>query len=338
MKREKNKLTINDIAKLAGGSKGAVSYVLNNKPGVSEEVREKILRIIEEYGYKPNKLAQALAGKKTNFIALVIPDISDVFYAKIIKGVEKTLSRHGYFLNLYSTHANPEKEHQVFDFLNMGIVDGVIVMAYHIDEGFINKIIDSKIPFVFIDYPYDGENIYSVVVDNEDGGFKATEYLISLGHREIAFIHGSKEAWDSEFRFRGYLKALEKYNIPFNEKLVLRGDFTREGGYKAVKSLLSTGEKFTAIFSANDHMALGAIKALKEEGLRVPEDVSVIGFDNIEASVLSNPPLTTIMQPIYQLGEVSAKILIRLLSGEVLEQKKYFLKTQLIERRSCSRI
>jgi LacI family transcriptional regulator len=338
MERVKNKLTINDIAKLAGVSKGAVSYVLNNKPGVSEEVREKILRIIEEYGYKPNKLSQALAGKRTNFIALVIPDISDVFYAKIIKGVEKTLSKHGYFLNLYSTHANPEKEHQVFDFLNMGIVDGVIVMAYHINESFIKKIIDTKIPFVFIDYPYDNDRVYSIIVDNEEGGFKATEYLISLGHRKIAFIHGSKEAWDSELRFRGYLKALEKYDIPFNEKLVSRGDFTKEGGYKAVKDLLNSHERFTAIFSANDHMAFGAIKALKEEGLRVPEDVSVIGFDNIEASALSNPPLTTIMQPTYQLGEVSVKILIKLLSGETLDQKKYLLKTQLIERKSCSKI
>ncbi|MEN2984374.1 MAG: LacI family DNA-binding transcriptional regulator [Dictyoglomaceae bacterium] len=338
MKRIKNKLTINDIAKIAGVSKGTVSYVLNNKPGVSAEVREKILRIIEEHGYKPNKLAQALAGKKTNFIALVIPDISDVFYAKIIKGVEKTLSKNGYFLNLYSTHANPEKEHQVFEFLNTGFVDGIIIMAYHIEENFIKKIIDAKIPVVFIDYPYDNNKIYSVIVDNEEGGFKATEYLINLGHRKIVFIHGSKDAWDSDLRFKGYLKALEKYNIPFNENLVSRGDFTKEGGYRAVKEILDSGEKFTAIFSANDHMALGAMKALKEKGLRIPEDISIIGFDNIEASALSNPPLTTIMQPIYQLGEMSAKILLRLLSGENLDQKRFLLKTQLIERKSCSKI
>ncbi len=338
MKKLKNRLTINDIAKLAGVSKGAVSYVLNNKQGVSEEVRDRVLRVIEEYGYRPNKLAQALAGKKTNFIALVIPDISDVFYAKIIKGVEITLSKNGYFLNLYSTHANPEKEQEVFDFLNTGFVEGAIVMVYHLEKDFIDKIIDLKIPCVFIGYPYGDDKIYSLAVDNEEGGFKATEYLISLGHKKIVFIHGSKEAWDSEFRFRGYLKALEKYNLPFNEKLVLRGDFTREGGYRAVKEFLRVSEEFTAIFSANDHMAFGAIKALKEEGLKVPEDISIMGFDNIEASALSNPPLNTIMQPIYQLGEMSAKILLRLLSGENLEQKKYLLKTQLIERKSCRKI
>lgn len=337
MRKVNKKFTINDIARIAGVSKGTVSYVLNNKPGVSNEVREKILRIVEEFGYKPNKIAQALAGKKTNFIALVIPDISDVFYAKIIKGVEKTLSKNGFFLNLYSTHANPEKEHQVFDFLNSGFVDGIIVMAYHIEEKFIKKIINTGIPVVFIDYPFDN-NVYSVIVDNEEGGFKATEYLISLGHKRIAFIHGSKDAWDSDFRFKGYLKALEKYNIPFNEKLISRGDFTREGGYKAVKELLNSGEEFTAIFCANDHMALGAIKALKEKELNIPEDISIIGFDNIEASALSNPPLTTIMQPIYQLGEMSAKILLKLLSGEKLEQKKFLLKTQLIERKSCSKV
>lgn len=338
MKKIKNRLTINDIAKLAGVSKGAVSYVLNNKQGVSEEVRERVLRIIEEYGYRPNKLAQALAGKKTNFVALVIPDISDVFYAKIIKGVERTLSKNGYFLNLYSTHGNPEKEQEVFDFLNTGFVEGAIVMAYHLEKDFIDKIIDLKIPFVFIDYPYGDYKVYSVTVANEEGGFKATEYLIFLGHKKIVFIHGAKEAWDSEFRFRGYLKALEKYNLPFNEKLVLRGDFTKEGGYRAVKEFLSVSKDFTAIFSANDHMALGAIRALREEKLKVPEDISIIGFDNIEASALSNPPLTTIMQPIYQLGEMSAKILLRLLSGENLEQKRYLLKTQLIERKSCRKI
>lgn len=337
MKKVKNKLTINDIAKIAGVSKGAVSYVLNNKPGVSAEVREKILRIIEEYGYKPNKLAQALAGKKTNFIALIIPDISDVFYAKIIKGVEKTLSKNGYYLNLYGTHANPEKEHQVFEFLNTGFVDGIIVMAYHIEKSFVKWISSSDTPVVFIDYPYD-HDVYSVIVDNEEGGFKATEYLINLGHKKIVFIHGSKDSWDSDLRFKGYLKALEKYNIPFNESLVVRGDFTREGGYKAIKEILDSGEKFTAVFSANDHMALGAMKALKEKGLRIPEDISIIGFDNIEASALSNPPLTTIMQPIYQLGEMSAKILLRLLSGENLDQKRFLLKTQLIERKSCSKI
>ncbi|MGB9857641.1 MAG: LacI family DNA-binding transcriptional regulator [Dictyoglomaceae bacterium] len=338
MNKKNSRIKIDDIAKMAGVSKGAVSYVLNNKPGVSKEVRERILQIIKEYNYKPNKLAQALAGKKTNFVALVIPDISDMFYARIIKGVEETLSKHGYYLNLYSTHANPEREHQVFDFLDTGIVDGVIVIAYHIKKDFVEKIAEKEIPFVFIDYPYESEKIYSVLVDNEEGGFQATEYLISLGHKKIAFIHGSKDAWDSFARFNGYLKALEKYNIPFNERLVKRGDFTKEGGYKAVKELIESGEDFSAIFSANDHMAFGAIKALKEKRLKIPRDVSIIGFDNIEASALSSPPLTTIMQPIMQVGKKAAEILIKILSGDPPKQKKYLLKTQLIERKSCRKI
>lgn len=338
MNRKNSRIKIDDIAKMAGVSKGAVSYVLNNKPGVSKEVRERILQIIKEYNYKPNKLAQALAGKKTNFVALVIPDISDMFYARIIKGVEETLSKHGYYLNLYSTRADPEREHQVFDFLNMGIVDGIIIMAYHIEKNFIDRILETNLPIVFIDYPHRNDRIYSVLVDNEEGGFQATEYLISLGHKKIAFIHGSKDAWDSFARFNGYLKALEKYNIPFNERLVKRGDFTKEGGYKAVKELLESREEFSAIFSANDHMAFGAIKALREKGLKVPRDISIIGFDNIEASALSNPPLTTIMQPTVQVGRNSAEILIKILLGNPPGKKQYLLKTRLIERESCRRI
>ncbi|TYB97329.1 MAG: LacI family transcriptional regulator [Kosmotoga sp.] len=329
------KLTIADIAKMANVSKATVSYVINNKEGVSLDVRNKIKQIIKESNYKPNTMARALAGKRTNSVGLIIPDISDMFYANIIRGVEKASGKFGYFLNLFTTHADPEKEHEVFDFLTSSIADGVIVMTYFVGKEVTRKLKQRKIPFVFLDFPYD-DDIYSVSVDNFEGGYKATSYLTALGHRKIAFIHGPEAARDSKARYHGYLKALREHNIPYNNDLVLKGDFLRQGGYKAAKSLIKNNKVPTALFAANDQMALGAMTAFKKEGYRIPEDISIIGFDNTEASTFSKPTLTTIMQPIFEMGSLAAKTLISLINGKTPEMKRYLLKTRLIERHSCS--
>jgi LacI family transcriptional regulator len=328
-------ITIADIAKMANVSKATVSYVINNKKGVSLDVRKKIQRIIKESNYKPNTMARALAGKHTNSVGLIIPDISDMFYANIIRGVEKASGKFGYFLNLFTTHANPEKEHEVFDFFTSSMADGVIVMTYFVGKEVTRKLRQRKIPFVFLDFPYD-DDIYSVSVDNFEGGFKATNYLISLGHKKIAFLHGPEAARDSKARYRGYLKALEEHNIPFDKDLVLKGDFLRQSGFKAAKKLIENKKMPTALFAANDQMALGAMSALKKEGYRIPEDISIIGFDNTEASSFSKPTLTTIMQPIFEMGSLAAKTLISLINGKTPEKKRYLLKTRLIERQSCS--
>jgi LacI family transcriptional regulator len=334
-KIKNSKLTIDDIAKLAGVSKATVSYVINDKPGVSQELRCKIKKIIEDCNYVPNSAARGLAGEKTHFIGLVIPDVSDMFYANIIRGVEKTSNKYNYLLNLYTTHGEEEKEQRVIKLINSSMVDGLIIMAYYIKDNFIDFLKNEGIPFVFIDYPTKDEEIYSVVVDNEAGAFEAAEYLISLGHQKIAFLEGHEAAWDSRARFIGFLKALTVNSIEFNPLLVEKGDFTREGGYKATKKLLEKGEEFTAIFASNDQMAIGAVRAIKEQGLKIPDNISIIGFDNIEASSIIDPPLTTVMQPIYEMGKKATEILIRLINEEKIEQKKFMLKTKLIKRNSC---
>lgn len=336
-KSKNSKITIDDIAKIANVSKATVSYVLNDKPGVSDKVRSKIKNIIDEYNYVPNSAARGLAGEKTHFIGLVIPDISDMFYANIIRGVEKTSNKLGFFLNLFTTHAQAEREQQVIKLFNKSMVDGLIVMAYYLKDLYIDILTESGIPFVFIDYPPKNEEIYSVLVDNESGAFEATEYLISLGHKKIAFLEGSKVAWDSKARFEGYVKALKRHATEFNPNLVENGNFTKEEGYLATKRLLAKKEKFTAIFSANDQMAIGAIRALKEAGLKVPDDISIVGFDNIEASSIIEPPLTTVSQPIYEMGKKAVEVLVKLINKEEVKEKKIMLKTRLIERHSCKK-
>ncbi|MDK2946360.1 MAG: LacI family transcriptional regulator [Geotoga sp.] len=339
MNYKKNaKITISDIAKMANVSKATVSYVINNKPGVSETTRNKILQIIEEHNYIPNLVARGLAGKKTNFIGLVIPDISDMFYARIIKGVEHTANKFGYSLNLFTTQAQPEREKQVISIINKGFFDGLILMSYFLDKKLINLLKVSNIPLVLIDNPISDNDIYKVIIDNEEGGYNATKYLIQLGHTKICFLMGPDAAWDSNSRFKGYLKALKEHSIEFNPQLVEKGNFTREGGYRATKKLLKKNIKFTAIFSANDQMAIGAIQALKEEGYNVPGDVSIIGFDNIEASSIIDPPLTTVNQPSYNLGEKAVEVLVNLINKEPPKQKKIILKTEIIERKSCKKI
>jgi LacI family transcriptional regulator len=218
------------------------------------------------------------------------------------------------------------------------MVDGLIVMAYYLKDQYIDILTESGIPFVFIDYPPKNEEIYSVLVDNESGSFEATEYLIFLGHKKIAFLEGPKAAWDSKARFEGYLKALKAHSLEFNPNLVENGNFTKEEGYLATKRLLSKKEKFTAIFSANDQMAIGAIRALKEAGLKVPDDISLVGFDNIEASSIIEPPLTTVSQPIYEMGKKAVEVLVKLINNEGVKEKKIMLKTKLIERHSCRKL
>lgn len=331
-------ITINDIAKAANVTKATVSYVLNNKPGVSEETRQKILKIMKEMNYHPNAVARGLAGKSTEMLGLIIPDISDHFYVQIVRGVEKTANLYNFTLNLCTTHAIPEKERKMVDLLTNGRVDGIILMTYFLDLDFINDIKKRKIPFVLIDSTFDDKSIYSVNVDNFEAGYKATEYLIRLGHRRIAFIAGPQNSNDSLCRFRGYRQALNDHGIPYEEVLVCQGDFKREGGYQAFFNLHRLEAKPTAVFAANDQMAIGVLSAARALGLQVPQDLSVIGCDDIEASSVVEPPLTTIKQPIEEMGKHATEMIFQLIYKEKPSQRNVVLKTSLVERSSCQAI
>lgn len=325
-------ITINDIAKAANVSKATVSYVLNDKPGVSEKTRQKILQIIKELNYYPNAVARGLAGKTIGMLGLVIPDITDMFYASIIRGVEQAANNFNYTLNLCTTHANVEKEREVVDLFTSGRVDGLIMMTYHLQKDYLADLKERGIPFVFIDSPIEDESIYSVIVDNKEAGYKATEYLIKAGHREIAFIHGSRDAWDNEYRFQGYCQALKDYGIELRQELIKTGDFQRLEGYQAAKELLMSAHRPTAIFAANDQMALGALNAASELGLKVPSEIAIIGFDDIEAASLVEPSLTTVSQPTLEMGEKAVELVMALISGEKPVPRKILLQTSLIER------
>lgn len=328
-------VTISDIAKAANVTKATVSYVINNKPGVSEETRQKILKIMKEMNYHPSTVARGLAGKSTEMLGLIIPDISDHFYVQVVRGVEETANLYNFTLNLCTTHALPEKEREMVDLFTTGRVDGIILMTYFLDLDYIVNLKKRKIPFVLIDSTFEDKSIYTVNVDNFEAGYKATEHLIRLGHKRIAFVGGPQSSNDSLLRFRGYRQALQDHGLSYSEDLVCQGDFKREGGYQAFLTLQRLQNKPTAVFAANDQMAIGILSAARSVGLQVPQDLSIIGCDDIEASSVVEPPLSTIKQPIEEMGKRATEIIFQLIYKEKPAQRRVVLKTSLVERSSC---
>lgn len=331
--------TIKDVAQAANVSKAAVSYVINDKPGVSEETRRRILRIMEEMKFRPNAQARGLAGRRTDILGLVIPDITDVFYVNIVRGVEAKANELGYTLNLCTTHGDAAKEKDVVDLLASGRVDGLIMMTYHLDPAYLHDLREREACFVIIaDDPPEDKCVHSITVDNVEAGYVATEHLISLGHKHIAFIHGSEGSLASKRRFEGYEKALREHGLTPSQDLVARGGFQRSGGHKAAVHLLGLGPRPTALFAANDQMALGALAAAAELGLSVPGDVSIVGVDDIEAAALVTPALTTLRQPTYEMGSRAVEMLVSLLNGADSPETRVSFKATLVIRDSCARI
>lgn len=329
------KVTISDIARMANVSKTTVSRVINNKPeGVGKTTRDKILRIIEESGFQPSMIARGLATNKTKAIGLIITDIANSFFPLLVRGVEDYANKYGYSLFLCNSDNSPEKEMEYIKAFIGKSVDGVILSSSMNDTSFHYDILKSKnIPLVLIDRCVDGHSYdASVFLDNVKGAYIAVNHLIDNGHENIAFISGYKSAVITQKRLHGYKMALEKRNLKVREDLIAVGDYQVESGYKKTLELLEQGKKFTAIFACNDLMAIGAIKALKSRSIKIPDQVEIIGFDNIDFSILIEPQLSTIGQPAYKMGYKGAQQLIKLIEGEKISNKDIILKPELILR------
>jgi LacI family transcriptional regulator len=331
--------TIKDISRLANVSTAAVSMVINgNYSSVSDTTRDKILSIAKELDYKPNWLARGLAKNKTNILGLILPDVTNPFFATLAKGVEYKAAQQGYNVILCNTDDSIEKEVTYIEVLSQYNVAGVIITSAPIsDNKHIMKLLKKNTPIVSIDRNVSPE-IYSVYVDNFRGTYAAAEYLIKNGHSKLAFIGGDVSIKTPNQRLKGYLQALRDNNLQEDRSLVYIGNYHPESGYKAAKELLNKRLKFTGIVCANDLMAFGAIKALKEKGLHVPEEVSVIGFDDIYLSSLFEPSLTTIRQPVYDMGSHAVDVMIKLIKGQTVNEKVKYFGPELIERDSVRNI
>ena len=331
--------TIKDVAEQAGVSIQTVSRVLNNRPDVSAETRQRIQDIIDQISYQPFANARGFASKRTYTLGLVAADFSDFWFSKVITGAEKEAHEHGYYFMLGSSSCNPEDEPKFLRLLTERHVDGVLfIRASCADESeHLARLKESGIPVVTTGNYLPESGLAMVDVDNIGGGRKATEYLLGLGHTRIAMLTGPSDWRSACDRTEGYLQALRAGGVPANPDLIREGTWLHKSGYLGMKALLEKKMPFTAVFAQNDRIARGAISALHEAGRRVPEDISIIGYDDIPEAEFSDPPLTTIRQPMEEIGRAATRLLVRIIEDREATPNQTLFDTELIVRSSCSR-
>jgi LacI family transcriptional regulator len=328
-------VTIFEVAAQAGVSYGTVSRVLNNDPHVKTETRERVTKVIHDLGYVVNRQARSLAGGKTHIIGMLVPDLGTGYIGEIIQGIDTELQLSGYDLMLYTTHRTPVLEADYVANLAQGMVDGLILVLPRNPRDYIDILNSRQFPFVLIDHQGWGNECPAVSATNWQGAFNATEYLIQLGHKRIGIITGWMDLDSAVDRLEGYKAALWTHHIPFSEELVRQSTFQQLDGYKSAMELLTLPEPPTAIFASNDVMAFGVMDAVRETDRRIPEDVSVIGFDDIPQAGAIHPALTTVRQPLRNMGSVAAQMLLDLLKHPDIPAKRIELPTGLVIRDSC---
>jgi LacI family transcriptional regulator len=326
--------TIKDIAKKAKVSYGTVSRAINNKYGVKKETRERILSIAVTMGYSPNAIARGLVKKTTNTIGLVIPDILNPFYPGVARGIEDKALKSGYSVFFCNTNHDKKRETLSLRLLAEKRVDGIIVAPGLDNSGIPDDVTGGDIPIVYICKRYVEPDKSFVVIDDERGGFLATKHLIEQGYKTIGFIGAQNQALDFNERFEGYKQAFQKYGLELDSRYIYASDFKRQSGYRRVRKMLAKGDYPRAIFTENDLLALGIIQGIRESGLGVPEDIAVVGFDDIPFAAFPEVQLTTIRQPKHEMGEIAVSILLDQLSGRNTQPRKMILEPRLIIRSS----
>ncbi|MCS6907641.1 MAG: LacI family DNA-binding transcriptional regulator [Anaerolineales bacterium] len=330
--------TIREVALRAGVSTTTVSHVINNTRFVSPEARQRVLEAMAELNYRPNVLARSLRRGETRTLGLILPDSANPFFAEIARAIEDSAFKAGYNVILGNSESELEKEQVYVDVLVKKQVDGLIFVACGDHSPSLQPLLDENLPLVVVDRRLSDLEVDTVLTDNFQGGWTATQYLIELGHRCVACITGPSNLSPSAERVVGYRRALEESGLAIDESLICRGDFHPRSGYVAAKELLNHQPPPTAFFVCNDMMAIGALRALSEAGLRVPEDCSVVGFDDIELASYVTPPLTTIRQDKTGLAETAVQLLLERIATPGLPSRTHVLPTQLVERQSTRRV
>jgi LacI family transcriptional regulator, galactose operon repressor len=328
--------TIYDVARLAGVSTATVSRALNDTGKIAPATRAAIDAAVEQLGYEPNRIARSLVTRTTQTIALLLPDIANPFYAALVSGIQHAALQHDHTMLLCTTEGEPEREEQYLNLLRAKRVDGALVDGLVLPPDRIARIVRDGFPIVCLDRDIDSSSIPLVQVDNRLGGLLATNHLISLGHRTIAHVAGTAALGISDERLAGYRDALLGSGITPDPRLVEHGHFSEEGGYEAVARLIERAVPFTAVFAGNDLSAIGAIAALEEHGLRVPSQVSVVGFDDLRLAAFVRPPLTTVRQPAVEIARRATEILMDLTHGREVETMRHLLSPELVVRASTA--
>jgi LacI family transcriptional regulator len=332
-------ISIADVAELANVSKMSVSRVINGQAGVSEKTRQRILDAINELGYVPG---QSLKTRASTFqvIALLIPDITTAYMGEILRGISGAAERLGYDLMLYTQGAASNLQHAKFylSLLNSTLLDGVLMVVPHDYEVIVGDLKTHQLPYVIIDHHSDTDDEPSVTATNRKGVLDAMRHLLALGHRRIGFITGRMDIACSHDRLQGYRDGLNEVGLMFDSELVREGDFFQPSGFQQADSLFQLDERPTAVIASNDTMAFGVMDAAKMHGLRIGQDVSIVGFDDVYMASQTYPALTTVRQPLFEIGETALDMLVTLLQGRTLLTPRRELPTELIVRASTGRV
>lgn len=324
-----------DVAREAGVSYATVSRVVNGKAHVRPEKRERVLQAMERLGYVANQQARSLAGGRSQVIGLLVPDLGSSYIGEIIRGIDQELEAVEYELMLYTTHRRRGKESSYVAMISRGLTDGLLLVAPTDASVYLSALQQRGFPYVLVD-PTGADQIGpSVGVTNRQGAFDATRYLIDLGHTRIGFISGRPDLVAATERRAGFRAALQAARLPICDELIREGDFNQPGGYRAARDLLTLAAPPTAIFASNDVMAFGAAEAAREHGLRIPHDISIIGFDDIPQAAHVYPPLTTVRQPLEAMGRAGARILLQQIGQVADAPTRVVLQTELVIRQSC---
>jgi len=337
----KKKSTIYDVAKIAGVSPSTISRVMNTPEIVAEDTRQRVMNAVKELAYIPNMMAANMPRRRTNYIGLIIPDVTNIFFSNLVRGVQDVCEKNGYSVLVVNSDDSQEKEGRYLKLLYSRRVDGVILtVAGYREEEFPEEELSllKKMNIVLIDREINGMTTPIVKVNNFAGAYSAVKYLLTMGHKKIMYLAGIKGTKTNQEREKGYLSALKEARISWKKELT--ADFRLDTAYHKIMyhwpQLKNSDEPPTAIFAANDLMAIGALKAFTQLKIRVPEDISIIGFDNIPFSDCTYPPLTTIAQPTYQMGQKAVETLLKLIDKKKIKKSVEF-ETKLIERDSVSR-
>lgn len=335
--------TIKDVAKKAGVSTATVSLVIHGNDRITPETKKKVNKAINDLGYYPSRSARDLVSRKTGNIGFVLTEDhflkTEPFYTQIFLGTEFEARKHPYYILLTTISTDFKNDDELPRFILERSIDGLII-AGKVSSVFVERLRPFNLPLVMVDFHTNQNSQSSVLIDNMGGAVHAMEYLISLGHKDIAFIGGDLEHPSIQDRYHGYKIALEQKNIHLNNDLVVLSEnaTSREGGYHAAKYLKERGLKFSAVFACNDAMAIGAMQYCKEKGIHVPNDLSIIGFDNIEGDLYQDPPLSTMSVPKIEMGQEALQLLVQKLSYKINGYKKILIPVELIVRGSTKLI
>ena len=336
IKNTANSITIYDVAREAGVSDATVSRVFNNKDNVREATRQRVRDAADKLGYVANLQARSLAGGKSNIIGLLVPGLDTTYIGEVVRGIDHELAKANYELMLYTTRRRDGAEY--LKYIANSLSEGLLLVVPLLSQTYLKALKNLNYPYVLIDEVDESGNSFSVDATNRQGAYDATQYLLELGHRRIGFITGIPSLSTSKERLEGYKAALREYDVTVLPELITYGDYLQPSGYEQAQNLLNLATRPTAIFASNDRMALGALDAIREQNLQIPDDISVIGFDDIPQASATHPKLTTVNQSLEKMGRIGVQMLLEQIENPERPPRRITLATELIIRDSCQRL